>query len=219
MNEFQRTATSGRTHWRRFGVVMVLSAGATAGLLALVANGAVAASFTVSGQQFKVSADELVAHGFVQYGTVDGRIDPGSDPQSQSPEPVAVSAMQTATLKNLCQSVVTDLGDFGSVTLKITAGTRKNQPVTAKNMIVDMSQLDGDAKFDHIEIGRDASTLDKGPTEDKGEVAQRREGFFSQQADMVTITNLKQVAWATSAGEFNLYNLSLRLKWGKDECF
>ena len=49
--------------------------------------------------------------------------------------------------------------------------------------------------------------------------AQRREGFFSQQADKVVITDLKQVAWATTAGEFNLNGLSLRLKWGKDECF
>jgi hypothetical protein len=208
----------GRTRWRRFGVVMVLSAAATAGLLSLVANGAVAATFSVSGQQFKVSADKLVADGFVQYGTVDARTDPGSNPPSQQPEPVAVAAMKNATLTNLCQSVVTDLGDFGSLTLTITAGTGKN-PVTAENMVVDMSQLNGNALFTDIEIGRDASTLDKGPTNDPGEIAQRRQGFFSQQATKVTITDLRQVAWATSAGQFNLYDLSLRLHWGKDECF
>ena len=206
----------GRTRWRRFGVVMILSAGASAGLVSLVTSGAVAASFTVSGQQFKVSADSLEATGFVQYGTVDARVEPGGD--TQTPEPVAVSAMKTATLDHLCQSVVTDLGDFGSVTLKISAGTGKNK-VTAKNMTVDMSQLDGNAQFKGMEIGRDAATLDKGPTNDPAELAQRRQGFFSQQADSVTITNLRQVAWATSAGEFNLYDLSLRLRWGKDECF
>lgn len=208
----------GRTRWRRFGVVMVLSAGATAGLLSLVANGAVAATFTVSGQQFKIRADKLVATGFVQYGTIDARNEPGSDPPTQAPEPVAVAAMKNATLTNLCQSVVTDLGDFGSLTLTITAGTGKNA-VTAEDMVVDMSQLNGNATFEHIEIGRDASTLDKGPTNDPGEMAQRREGFFSQQADKVTITDLRQVAWATSAGRFNLYDLALRLHWGKDECF
>jgi hypothetical protein len=209
---------AGRTRWRRFGVVMVLSAGATAGLLSLVANGALAATFSVSGQQFKVSADKLVADGFVQYGTVDARTDPGSNPPSQVPEPVAVAAMKNATLTNLCQSVVTDLGDFGSVSLTISAGTGKN-PVTAQDMVVDMTQLNGNAEFTDIEIGRDASTLDKGPTNDPGELAQRRQGFFSQQATKVTINNLKQVAWATSAGQFNLYDLSLRLHWGKDECF
>jgi hypothetical protein len=184
----------------------------------LISHGALAASFTVSGQQFKVSADRLVATGFVQYGTVDARVEPGSDPASQVPEPVAVSAMRNATLTNLCQSVVTDLGDFGALTLKIRAGTGK-VPVTATDMVVDMSQLDGNAEFEAIEIGRDAGTLDEGPTNDPAETAQRRPGFFSQQADRVTISGLKQVAWATSAGKFNLTNLSLRLKWGKDECF
>jgi len=206
----------GRTRWGRFAAVLGLSAGATAGMLMLISHGALAASFTVSGQQFKVSADRLVATGFVQYGTVDARTEPGAG--SQRPEPVAVSAMKNATLTNLCQSVVTDLGDFGAVTLKIKAGTGKD-PVTATNMVVDMNALDGNAKFTGMEIGRDAATLDKGPVNDPAETAQRREGMFSQQADKVTITNLKQVAWATTAGEFNLTGLSLRLKWGKDECF
>jgi Family of unknown function (DUF6230) len=206
----------GRTRWRRFGAVMVVSAGATAGMLALVAHGAIAASFTVSGQQFKVRADRLVANGFVQYGSVDARAVRGKDPE---PQPVAVAAMQEATLYNLCQSVVTDLGDFGTVTLRITAGTNDKNPVKARNMVVDMSQLDGNADFKDIEIGRDASTLDRGPTNDPGETAQRQQAFFSQQARTVTIDNLQQVAWATNAADFNLTNLSLRLQWGKNECF
>ena len=131
----------------QFATVLVLSAGATAGMLAMISHGALAASFTVSGQQFKVSADQLVATGFVQYGTVDARVEPGSNPPSQQPEPVAVSAMRQATLTNLCQSVVTDLGDFGALTLTIKAGTGQN-PVTATNMVVDMSQLDGNAVFE-----------------------------------------------------------------------
>ena len=111
----------GRTRWRRFGLLAGLSAAAAGGLLALMSNGALAASFSVSGQQFKVSADKLVATGFVQYGTVDARTEPGAG--AQTPEPVAVSAMKNATLTNLCQSVITELGDFGAVTLKIRAGT------------------------------------------------------------------------------------------------
>jgi hypothetical protein len=218
MHASHRAEEYGRTRWGRFGIFFGLSAAAVLGMLTLMSNGALAASFSVSGQQFKVSADKLEANGFVQYGTVDARREPGSDPGSQVPEPVAVSAMKNATLTNLCQSVVTDLGDFGALTLKIRAGTGAT-PVTATNMVVDMTALDGDARFRAIEIGRDASTLDKGPTNDPAETAQRREGFFSQQADHVTITNLKQVAWATTAGEFNLTGLSLRLRWGKDECF
>lgn len=206
----------GRTRWRRFGILFGLSAAVAGGLLTMMSSGALAASFSVSGQKFQVSADKLVATGFVQYGAVDARTEPGGD--SQTPEPVAVAAMKTATLTNLCQSVVTPLGDFGSVTLKIRAGTGRT-PVTATNMAIDMTNMEGDAKFETMEIGRDAATLDKGPTNDEAELAQRRQGFFSQQADKVTITNLKQTAWSTTAGEFNLTGLSLGLNWGVDECF
>jgi hypothetical protein len=208
----------GRTRWMRFGVLMVLSGAVTAGMLAFIANGAMAVGFAVSGQEFKVSADKLEATGFIQYGSVDARTDPGSNPPSQVPEPVAVAGMKTASLYNLCQSVITDLGSFGSVSLKISAGTGKD-PVTATNMVVDMSQLSGNAQFTNMEIGRDASTLDKGPQNDANEQAQRRQGFFGQQADKVTILNLHQTAWSTVATQFNLTNMSLGLKWGKDECF
>jgi hypothetical protein len=206
----------GRTRWGRFGAVIAVSAAATTGMLALVAHGALAASFTVSGQQFKVSADRLVADSFVQYGSVDARAVRGGDPE---PEPVAVAAMTDATLYNLCQSVVTDLGSFGSVTLRIEAGKDHNHPVTASNMVVDMNQLDGNADFKNIQIGRDASTLDEGPTNDPSEIAQRQQAFFSQQAKSVTIDNLHQVAWSTNAEDFNLTGLSLRLSRGSNECF
>lgn len=208
----------GRTRWGRFGGVMVLSAAATTGLLALAAHGALAASFTVSGQQFKVSADRMVANGFVQYGYVDQRAVPQDDPAH---EPVAVAAMKDATLYNLCQSVVTDLGDVGTFTLRIQAGTDPKHPVTATGMVVDMSQLEGNADFKGIEIGRDASTLDKGPDNDPSEHAQRQQvqAFFGQQADSVVIDNLQQVAWGTSAADFNLVGLKLHIDKGKNECF
>lgn len=208
----------GKTRWRRFGAIMVLSTAATAGLAIYMANGALAAGFTVSGQSFKVSADRMDATGFVQYGSVDVQNVPGSNGQSQTPQPVAVAAMKSAKLTNLCQSVVTDLGSFGSVTLKIRAGTGST-PVTATNMVVDMDQLNGNATFNNIQIGRDASTMDAGPTNDPSELAQRREGFFGQQADSVTITNLQQNAWATSATQFNLANMSLSLSMNGSECF
>ena len=204
----------GSTRWWRFAGLMVLSTGVATGLALYMADGALAAGFTVSGQSFKVSADQLTATGFEQYGTVDAQSDPGSD-GGQIPQPVAVAAMKNATLTNLCQSVVTDLGSFGQVSLKITAGTGKT-PVTATNMEVDMTQLNGNATFNNIQIGRDASTMDAGPTNDSG---QRQQGFFGQQADSVTITNLQQVAWSTSATQFNLAGMSLHLSFGDNECF
>jgi hypothetical protein len=197
---------------------MLLSGGVSAGMVGLVANGALAVGFNVSGQNFKVRADKLVATGFEQYGYVDASIEPGSSPVKQDPQPVAVSAMKTAEITNLCQSVVTDLGIFGKVTLVITAGDH-GDPVTATNMVVDMTELSGDADFKSIQIGRDASTMDAGPTNDSGELAQRQQGYFGQQAGSVTITNLHQTAWSTVASEFNLKHLSLKLHKGQDECF
>jgi hypothetical protein len=208
----------GRTRWRRFGLLLLLSGGAAAGMVGLVANGALAVGFNVSGQNFKVKADKLVATGFEQYGYVDASIEPGSDPVQQDPQPVAVSAMKTAEITNLCQSVVTDLGMFGKVTLVITAGD-KGDPVTATNMVVDMTSLSGDADFKTIQIGRDASTMDAGPTNDSDEMHQRQQGYFGQQAGSVTITNLQQTAWSTVASEFNLKHLNLKLKTGQQECF
>jgi hypothetical protein len=178
----------------------------TAALAIALANGALAASFAVSGQQFKVSASSLDGDGFAQYGSVDRNA-------RDKLIPVAVTAIKTAEMRNLCQSVVTDLPVIGSISLNLTAGTGK-KPVQAKDLFVDATQLGGNASFNKIEIGRDASTLDKGP---KG--GQGLQDLFGQQADDVHITKLQQTAWATNAGQFRLNNLSMKVNKGSKECF
>ena len=68
MKDAQGNLVLGRTRWRRFAAVMA-PAVAAAGLMVVgIANGAVPASFAVSGSTFKVSADTLDGTGFVQYG-------------------------------------------------------------------------------------------------------------------------------------------------------
>ena len=196
----------GRTRWRRFAVVIVPSFAAVAGMMFAMSTGALAASFSVSQQDFKVSADSLDGTGFVQYGWIDGTA-------RGDAKPVAISAIRQANLKNLCQSVVTTLPIVGDVSLKLTAGGGSQQ-VSAENLFIDMNQLDGDATFTNIEIGRDASTLDKGPDNAKG-----FQDAFGQQADTVHIDHVRQVAVATSAGTFKLPGLHLGLSLGKNECF
>src|SRR3712207_5624641 len=61
----------GGTRWKRFAVVMVPSVAAAACVGVGLAQGALAASFSVSGQQFKVSAGHLHGEGFAQYGGID----------------------------------------------------------------------------------------------------------------------------------------------------
>jgi hypothetical protein len=197
---------TGRTSWRRFAVLCVPGFAATAALAIALANGALAASFAVSGQEFKVSASSLDGDGFAQYGKVDrnakGKL-----------LPVAVTAIKTAKMNNLCQSVVTKLPIFGSISLNLTAGTGK-KPVEATDLFVDATQLSGNASFNNIEIGRDASTLDKGPKNGRG-----LQELFGQQSDNVRITHLHQTAWSTNAGKFRLNNLSMKVNKGTKECF
>ncbi|MEV8530448.1 DUF6230 family protein [Streptomyces sp. NPDC051211] len=195
----------GRVRWRRFAVLTVPAIAVTAALGIALAQGALAASFAVSGQQFKVSAQSLTGEGFVQYGSVDVNA-------REELIPVAVTAIREAKLNSLCQSVVTSLPVIGDVSLNLTAGQKT--PVEATNLFVDATQLSGNATFTNIEIGRDASTLDKGPTD-----AQGMQDLFAQQADTVSITDLKQTAWATNAGTFKLSGLNLHISKGKKECF
>lgn len=195
----------GRIKWKRFAVLSVPAVGVTAALGLAMASGALAASFAVSGQQFKVSADSLTGKGFVQYGSFDTNA-------REDLLPVAVTAIRRAELNNLCQSVVTSLPIVGDISLNLTAG--KTTPVMATDLFVDATQLSGNAEFTNIEIGRDASTLDKGP-----DGAQGMQDLFGQQADDVRITDLQQVAWATNAGTFKLSGLSMKITKGKKECF
>ncbi|MFD7920556.1 DUF6230 family protein [Streptomyces sp. NPDC059740] len=205
MKDSQGRQVTGKVRWRRFAVLSVPALGVTAGLGIALANGALAASFAVSGQQFKVSADSLTGDGFVQYGSVDTNA-------RNDLLPVAVTAIKSAELHNLCQSVVTSLPVIGDISLNISAG--KSTPVQATDLFVDATQLSGDASFHNIEIGRDASTVDKGP-----EGAQGLQDLFSQQADDVKINKLRQTAWSTNAATFKLSGLSLKVSKGKKECF
>ena len=203
VNSAHAPMARGRTRWRRFALVTVPAVVLAGGIVLGMADGAIAASFAVSGSTFKVSADQLVGTGFVQYGGI--AVD-----KAGKQHPVAVSGMRSATLTNLCQSVVAP----GGISLVIRAGTDKDHPATATNLLIDMSQLSGDASFTNIDIGADASMLKKGPD---GAVGQP--GGFGQQADSVTINGLHQVAWSTSAGTFNLNGLDLHVSLTGEQCF
>jgi hypothetical protein len=192
----------GRTNWRRFAIAAGVPAVVAGGLVFGVATGALAASFSVSGTQFKLSADKLEGTGFTQYSgqlnKVDGAV------------VAAKSGIKEATLTNLCQTVA-----VGPVVLRIEAGKDPDNPVKAEGLLIGMSELSGDAEFTNIDIGVDASTLSKDGLGEHGEIH-----GFGQQADKVVITNLHQVAYSTSASTFKLSGMSLKLFVGNGkECF
>ena len=187
----------GRTRLRRAAVMAVPAVAVTATLMVLTAQGALAAQFSISGMPFTVTADRLQGTGFEQFGGLDNMADNSPNAgNTGGQELVVVSAIKSATLTNLCQSV-----DLGGINLRITAGTGSS-PVSASHLTTDSTLVSGDASFNNIEIGGDASTFTKagvaGPL-----------GVFGQQADTVTINNLRQTNYATTAAVFTLPGLNL----------
>ncbi|MEV4878877.1 DUF6230 family protein [Streptomyces cyaneofuscatus] len=207
----------GGTRWKRFALVMVPSVVATAAVGVGLAQGALAASFAVSGQSFKVRTDKLVGDDFVQYGSVAV----GTDLEgNKAAHPVAVSGFSKATINNMCQSVVTPEVPFGigSVSLQLRAGTNPENPVVATNLYLDVAQLDTDAYFENIDIGVAAGSVGAPGIQPGTEKGVNPNGF-AQRAKKATLTDVKQTAWATTAGTFKLSNLSLKLHKGVKECF
>ncbi|KUN04902.1 cholesterol esterase [Streptomyces yokosukanensis] len=188
----------GRVRARRAAVMAVPATLVAAGLAVLTAQGALGVQFAISGMPFTVTAKELKGTGFEQFGGLDNMADGSPNAGDTGGQVLIVtSAIKNATLDSLCQSV-----DLGGTNLLITAGSGATK-VTASDLTTDSTQLSGDAAFKNIEIGNDASTLDKARV--KGPI-----GVFSQQADTVRIANLRQTNYATTAGVFKLPGLKLR---------
>lgn len=211
MQDSQDAATEGRTNWRRFAVAVGVPTVVAGGLVVALAQGALAASFSISGQAFHLTASSLDGTGFTQYS--------GSDTKGDgSKVPVAVSGIKSATIHDLCQSVVGNIpGTSIPISLRIEAGkTSDGKAVSADNLLIGMSDLQGDATFTNINIGQDASTLNQaGDGVPKGDL-----GGFGQGADKVHIDNLKQTATSTSASTFVLQGMHLQLLVGQNkDCF
>ncbi|MFD7700429.1 DUF6230 family protein [Streptomyces caelestis] len=207
----------GGTRWKRFAVVMVPSVLATAAVGVSLAQGALAASFSVSGQQFKVTADYLKGDGFAQYGGIDTVYASPDGEGGKKPVPVAISSFDTASITNMCQSVATKVPLIGkTIYLRLDAGREK--PVTAKNLYIDVAQLDADAKFEDIDIGVAVRDKTRGPVNKDEKTTQP--GGFAQQARVAHLYGVEQTAWATTAGTFTLNGLSMRLGTdAKMECY
>ncbi len=190
--------TRGRVNWRRFAIIMLPSLLAVVALVIMTAQSVLAVSFSISGTPFVVTATELKGEGFEQFGVLDKSVLPVL-PGHTNQIVLTANAIRKATLSHLCQSV-----SLGGFTIIITAGGGST-PVSATNLVVDADQLSGDASFTNINIGQDASTLTEVPG------VKGNPGVFAQQADTVTIKNLRQLAYATTAGVFTLPGFSLRI--------
>ncbi|WP_017605773.1 DUF6230 family protein [Nocardiopsis alkaliphila] len=193
----------GGTRWRRFALLAVPGFVAAAVLGGATTQGLLAASFAVSGDSFKMSADQLSGTGFAQYGDVANSVD-------GSARPVGLSTVDSTELKNLCMSSLWDL-PIGEATLVIKAGA--DSPVEGTSMVIDIEQLQGNAEFSAIEIGRDASTLDK------ADGGQGPAGGFGLQADTIEVSDMELTSWAVTSGSLRLSGLNLAIRPGNHECF
>ncbi|QDY79080.1 DUF6230 family protein [Streptomyces qinzhouensis] len=213
----------GGTRWKRFAIVMVPSVAATAAIGVGLAQGALAASFAVSGQEFKVSAGSLDGKGFAQYGgVVEGYVEVDGDKKVK--RPVMISTFKSATIEDMCQSVVMPVPLLGTFTLRLEAG-QGDSSVSADNLYLDISELKADVtRFDNIDIGIAARHTDERDNSGKGPVVKDTDmpNGFAQQADEAYLTNVKQKTFSTTAGTFRLGGLDMRLKKGSGkgvECF
>ncbi|MFF4589646.1 DUF6230 family protein [Streptomyces sp. NPDC000345] len=208
----------GGTRWKRFAVVMVPSVAAAACVGVGLAQGALAASFSVSGQQFKVSAGHLHGEGFAQYGGIDTGYTT-VEGKEKTIHPVAISSFDSATITKMCQSVKTTIPVLNKTFyLRLDAGTDAKKPVEATNLYIDVAQLDADAEFENIDIGVALKDKTRGPAVRSGDSV--LPGGFAQQAKSADLYGVKQTAWATTAGTFKLSGLSMKL--GADpemECY
>ncbi|WP_326647549.1 MULTISPECIES: DUF6230 family protein [unclassified Streptomyces] len=202
----------GRTRWKRFAVVLGAGVTAAAALGIGMAQGALAASFFISGQRFQVGADTIKVRGLSIYGMVDVT-------KKGTLVPVAVTGLRSAKISGLCQSVVVPIPVLGPYTLRLTGGDRS--PTEAKNMFIDATSLSaGQANLDDLDIGVAAGAVSKGPINPED----RDSRFFdpngvAQQAVSAVLTDVRTTAVAVSAATLNIPELDLRLKQGRRECF
>ena len=191
----------GRVRWRRFAAIFLPAFVGMAVMVIFAAQGALGVSFAISGVPYTVTARTVSGPGFEQFGTLDATA-------SGTQHPVIVSVFGSATLDNLCQSV--DLSPLPTF-LKLTAGGSGTAGAKASNLVVDATSLSGDsATFSNIHIGQDPTTFSAIPGFNPQSASNiPLKGTFGQQADGVTITGLRNTAYAITAGTFTLPGLSL----------
>jgi hypothetical protein len=206
----------GRTNWRRFAVSIGVPLAVAAGLVLALEQGAIAANFQISGSDFKLSATELDGSGFTQYATTMPSATNADTPSGDKVE--AMSGIKDAYITKLCQTVAT--GGALPIVMRIDAGDGKTKEtqVHAEDLLIGMSDLQGNAEFGHIQIGVAGGSLDGDGQDTHGSAT-----GFGQEAQTVNIKNLKQTAQYTSAGKFTLTGMHLHLYVGAkaagQECF
>ncbi|MGP3983136.1 DUF6230 family protein [Streptomyces sp. KR80] len=170
----------------------------------VMAQGALATSFAVSGTNFQVGSGKLTSQGLSSFVQTDRSVDGKG-------HPVALLGIGDATLADICQAAEVKT-PLGRVVFKLTAGGEAGD-VTARKLVIDGEDLVGDARFGTAQIGRDASTLTQVPGI-KGEA-----GKFGLQAGDISVAGVRSHAWSATGGNFRLKGLKVQVNLDGRKCF
>ncbi|MFF8609130.1 DUF6230 family protein [Streptomyces sp. NPDC015346] len=199
-----RVSKPGRTSWKRTAVIGVPAVLVVGVMASAMAEGALAASFAVSGTSFQVASGKLTSQGLASYVHTDRSADGRG-------HPVALLGIGNARLSDICQAAEVDT-PVGKVVFKLTAGGEAGE-VTARNLVIDGEDLSGDARFGTAQIGRDASTLDEVPG------VRGPRGKFGLQAGDIEVVGVRSHAWSATGGDFRLKGMKLDVSIGGEKCF
>ncbi|MGH3949786.1 MAG: DUF6230 family protein [Pseudonocardiaceae bacterium] len=194
----------GHTRWRRFAVAIGIGGVATGLLTFGLSQGALAASFAVSGSSFKVNAEKLTGDGLVLYG--------GEIRSADGAKAVATLGVRKASINDFCTGfVVKNLPVLGSVSIKLT----NPGSLAGDNLILDVSDLNaGNLTLHDTQIGRDAGRLTGGPVDALGPA-----GSAGVQAAALEVSGLRGDTWALTAGTVSMNGVHLTARPGsKNTC-
>ncbi|TJZ57486.1 cholesterol esterase [Streptomyces piniterrae] len=170
-----------------------------------LAQGAMAASFAVSGKNFKVSADEITGRGVSGFpsslGSKDGK-----------GHAVLLAGIESGTAKGVCLSMKQRLPLVGEVSLIVRSGSHR--PISGEHLVVNADALtSGGGRVTGVQAGRDASTLDATPG------VSGPQGLFGVQARTALARDVRSTAWASNGGSLTLDKVEIELSHAGKECY
>ncbi|WP_328557705.1 DUF6230 family protein [Streptomyces sp. NBC_00358] len=199
------TPGAGRTHWKRSAVIFVPCTLAVGALGIALAQGALAASFAVSGAAFEVSASEITANGVSSFPSTIGA-------SATDAKPVLLAAVESGTVSDVCVSLKQRLPLVGDITMLVHSGADK--PLQGSNLVVNADALTGGGgKVTGVQAGRDASTLTGAP----GVTGPK--GTFGVQAGTAVAHDVESTAYAANGGTLTLEKLEIEFSRAGKQCF
>jgi hypothetical protein len=185
--------------------VLVPGVACVGAVVIALAQGAMAASFAVSGKNFKVSADEITGRGISGFpsslGSKDGK-----------GHAVLLAGIESGTAKGVCLSMKQRLPLVGEVSLLVRSGG--SRPIKGEHLVVNADALtSGGGKVTGVQAGRDASTLNGAPG------VSGPQGLFGVQADTALARDVKSTAWASNGGSLTLDKVEIELSHDGKECY